>query len=121
MRLLEFAQLANNTLGTVDTARSLVTRPQGNGSVSALSQQIDNVGAALTSEIRGARDVLQRDIGTVSSMVSQVSAQQVVLRQEIQQVIAGVAGLNGLMKRHMTAVEDQLRFIIEEPVQNACY
>jgi len=121
MRLLEFAQLANNTLGTVDTARNLLTVPQGNGSVSGLSQQINNVGAAITSEIRGVGAALQQDIHTVNNMVAQTQAQQVALRQEIQQVLTGVAGLNALMKKHMTAVEDQLRFVIEEPVQNACY
>jgi len=121
MRLLEFAQLANNTLGTVDTARNLLTVPQGNGSVSALSQQINAVGGVLTSEIRGVGAAIQQDVRTVNSMVAQAQAQQVVLRQEIQQVLAGVTGLNALMKKHMSAVEDQFRFIVEEPVQNACY
>lgn len=126
MRLLQFVQHTNTVLSTVETGCSLVGRAQGgavssNNPAEALSQQIENVGSAVTSEIRDARDVLQQDVRTVGRMVSHVIAQQNSLAQEIHQVIQGVSATNVLMKNHMRHVQDLSDFVVEEKIEEARY
>lgn len=122
MRLLQFAQGVNTALSIADTSRSLVSERGGSAqSVSGLSEQIDGVGTQLTNEIRGVGAAVQQDIRAVNSMVSTVLAQQAELHREIQQVIRGVASLNTLIQKHAHVIDEQLHFIIDEPLQNACH
>lgn len=118
--LVQYAQLVNTGFSIADTSRSLVSGRSGSAhSVSELSGQIDGVNAHLTSEIRsGVAAVLQQG-SVLQNMMSTVSEQQAVLHQEIQQVIHGVASLNTLIQKHAHVIDEQLRFIIDEPLQNA--
>lgn len=118
--LLQTANTANTVLSIADTSRSLVSSPQGSGTPDeVLAQNIQAMGDRVTAAVHQGVGVLRQELVTVETMLSHVIAQQGVLQREIQKVIGGIGELRHLMSSHMQTVEAQLRFVIEQSLQEA--